>query len=162
MRRFLPYPAFATALLVMWLLLSGSLSLGNILLGSLVAVLATNAMSSLEPEPAKIRLSMAIPRLAFIVLRDIFRSNLAVGRIILTGRQPGHSSGFLQLPLELRNRYGLAILACIVTATPGTLWLQHDRSRNLLLLHVLDLVDDQQWIDLIKNRYERLLLEIFE
>ena len=162
MRRFLPYPAFAVALLVMWLLLSGSLSLGNILLGSLVAVLATNAMSSLEPEPAKIRLSMAIPRLAFIVLRDIIRSNLAVGRIILTGRQPRHRSGFLQLPLELRNRYGLAILACIVPATPGTLGLQHDRSRNLLLLHVLDLVDDQQWIDLIKNRYERLLLEIFE
>ena len=49
-----------------------------------------------------------------------------------------------------------------ITATPGTLWLQYDRSRSILLLHVLDMVDDQQWIDLIKNRYERLLMEIFE
>ena len=161
-RRILPYPAFAVALLVMWLLLTQSVSAGNILLGSLVAVLATNAMSSLQPEPARIRVSLAIPRLAIIVLRDIFRSNLAVGRIILAGEVRGHRSGFLQMPLELRNRYGLAVLACIITATPGTLWLQHDRSGNRLLIHVLDLVDDQQWIDLIKNRYERLLLEIFE
>jgi multicomponent K+:H+ antiporter subunit E len=27
---------------------------------------------------------------------------------------------------------------------------------------VFDLVDEADWIDLIKNRYERLLLEIFE
>lgn len=160
-RRFLPHPAFALALLVMWLLLAQSLSPGNILLGSLIAVVATSAMALLEPEPANIRLSLAIPRLARLVLRDIFRSNLDVGRIILTRKPRSHKPGFLLVPLELRNRYGLAVLACIVTATPGTLWLQHDRSRNRLLLHVIDLVDEQQYIDLIKTRYERLLLEIF-
>ena len=162
MRRVLPYPGFALALLIMWLLLSQSLSLGHILLGSLIAILATWAMSSLKPDPVRIRLSSAIPRLAFIVLADIFRSNKAVGRIILFGKPVRHRSGFLQLPLDLRDRYGLAILAVILTATPGTLWLQYDRSRSILLLHVLDMVDDQQWIDLIKNRYERLLMEIFE
>lgn len=160
--RIVPYPAFATALLAMWLLLTQSVSLGQILLGTLVAVLATNAMAALRPEPARIHLSWAIPRLAIIVLQDIFRSNIAVGRIILFGKRQDHKSGFLQLPLDLRNVYGLAILACIITATPGTLWLQYDRTRNILLLHVLDLVDEQQWIDLIKNRYERLLMEIFE
>lgn len=160
--RIVPYPAFAAALLAMWLLLAQSVSLGQILLGTLVAVLATNAMAALRPEPARIRLSWAIPRLAVIVLQDIFRSNIAVGRIILFGKRQDHKSGFLQLPLDLRNVYGLAVLACIITATPGTLWLQYDRTRNILLLHVLDLVDEQQWIDLIKNRYERLLMEIFE
>ncbi|TPE63942.1 Na+/H+ antiporter subunit E [Sandaracinobacter neustonicus] len=162
MRRLLPYPGFAGALLLMWLLLSQSVSLGHILLGSLIALLATNAMSALQPESVRIRPSLAIPRLALIVLVDIFRSNLAVGRIILFGKPAHHRSGYLQLPLQLQDRYGLAILAMILTATPGTLWLQYDRSRSVLLLHVLDLVDDQQWIDLIRNRYERLLMEIFE
>ncbi|PZU47380.1 MAG: Na+/H+ antiporter subunit E [Sphingomonas sp.] len=162
MKRLLPYPGFAAALLVMWLLLSQSLSLGHFLLGGMIALLATWAMSSLQPEPVRIRPSLAIPRLAFIVLADIFRSNLAVGRIILFGKPTRHRSGYLQLPLDLRSQYGLAILAIILTATPGTLWLQYDRSRSILLLHVLDMVDDQQWIDLIKNRYERLLMEIFE
>jgi multicomponent K+:H+ antiporter subunit E len=30
------------------------------------------------------------------------------------------------------------------------------------MIHVLDLVDENEWIRTIKGRYERLLLEIFE
>jgi multicomponent K+:H+ antiporter subunit E len=37
---------------------------------------------------------------------------------------------------------------------------EHDSTSNRLLLHVFDLVDEQHWIDLIKQRYEYLLLEI--
>jgi multicomponent K+:H+ antiporter subunit E len=33
---------------------------------------------------------------------------------------------------------------------------------GVLHLHVLDLVDETSWIERIKGRYERLLLEIFE
>jgi multicomponent K+:H+ antiporter subunit E len=32
----------------------------------------------------------------------------------------------------------------------------------LLMIHVLDLVDEAEWIRTIKQRYERHLLEIFE
>jgi multicomponent K+:H+ antiporter subunit E len=31
-----------------------------------------------------------------------------------------------------------------------------------LTIHVLDLIDEREWIRTIKNRYERRLLEIFE
>ena len=65
------------------------------------------------------------------------------------------------LPLELTNLHGLTILACIITATPGTLWVQQDRASNILLVHVLELVDEEAWIRLIKQRYEKALLEIF-
>ena len=56
---------------------------------------------------------------------------------------------------------GLAILAVIVTSTPGSAWLEYDSSRNSVFIHVLDLVDEDQWRDLLKARYEKLLLEIF-
>src|SRR3546814_1767457 len=52
------------------------------------------------------------------------------------------TSGFILLPLDLRNRYGLAVLGIIITATPGTLWMQYDSARSVLLVHVLDLVDE--------------------
>jgi len=41
------------------------------------------------------------------------------------------------------------------------LWLQHEAHNKIVLIHVLDLVDEAQWIELIKNRYETLLTEIF-
>jgi multicomponent K+:H+ antiporter subunit E len=147
-------------LLVMWLLLTQSFSPGQFVLGTFVAVMASSFMAYLEPDRVRIRFTRAIPRLILIVIGDIVRSNIGVGRIVLR-RDCASTSGFIKVPLDLRNRYGLAALAMIITATPGTLWVQHDSTRHVLLLHVLDLVDEKYWIDLIKNRYECLLMEIF-
>ena len=68
----------------------------------------------------------------------------------------------MNIPLDLRNPYGLAALACIITSTPGTLWVDFDAAKGMLMIHVLDLIDENEWIQTIKGRYERLLLEIFE
>ena len=72
------------------------------------------------------------------------------------------SSGFVRVPLDMRDPYGLAALACIVTATPGTVWVEYDSAEGAMLLHVLDLVDKEEWVRIIKDRYERRLMEIFE
>lgn len=162
MKRLLPYPLLALALLVMWLLLTQSLAPGQLVLGGGVAILATHAMVALQPEKPRIRSYRPIPRLAAMVFADIVRSNVAVAGIVLRPGQRGRVSGFVRVPLDMRNRYGLTILACIITATPGTCWVQFDRNSGRLLVHVLDLIDEEAWIGLIKRRYERLLMEIFE
>ena len=162
MKRFLSYPLMGLALLAFWLLLNQSLAPGHILLGALIAVVALSGLSALQPEPVRIRFSWTMVRHAGMVLADIFRSNLAVGKIILSRGKRDVQAGFLELPLDMTNRYGLAVLSIVITATPGTLWMQYDPARNVLLLHVLDLVDEDHWIRLIKSRYERLLMEIFQ
>jgi multicomponent K+:H+ antiporter subunit E len=159
MSRVLPYPLLTVSLLAMWLLLNG-LSVGQVLLGGAVAVAASNVTAALRPAKLRIKRWHLLPKLVAIVLIDIWRSNIAVARLILRPDRTGRVSGFVVVPLELRDPAGLAILACIVTSTPGTAWVEYDSESNKLLLHVLDLVDDAPWIDLIKNRYERLLLEI--
>ena len=127
----------------------------------LVAVLVSRAMLALKPEDTGFKSSLAVFRLAGLVSADIVRSNIAVARIVLF-RRAERKSGFLHLPIDLRNPHALAVLAIIITATPGTLWVQHDAHRHDILIHVLDLVDEEEWIRLIKDRYERLLMEIFE
>ena len=100
-------------------------------------------------------------KLARLVLIDILRSNLAVAWIVVSKRQ-ARTSSFIQLDLELRSEAGLTLLALIITATPGTAWVQFDRASGSLLIHVFDLVDEEQWVDLLKTRYEALLMKIFE
>ena len=68
----------------------------------------------------------------------------------------------MTIHLELKDPTALAVLAVILTSTPGTAWLEYNSSDGSLLMHVLDLVEEQEWTDLVKNRYERLLMEIFE
>ncbi|HWT42953.1 MAG TPA: Na+/H+ antiporter subunit E [Sphingopyxis sp.] len=160
MKQILPFPFLTLALFVMWVLLTG-FSPGHVLLGGLVAALVSRAMLALQPEDTGFKPSFAVLRLFGLVSIDIIRSNIAVAKVVLFKRAE-RRSGFLHLPVELRNPHALAVLAIIITATPGTLWVQHDARRHVILIHVLDLIDADEWIRLIKHRYERLLMEIFE
>ncbi|MBP2551001.1 multicomponent K+:H+ antiporter subunit E [Neorhizobium galegae] len=156
----LPYPILAVCLLLMWLMLNG-FSWGQLVLGALVALFASWALASLRPDKPKLRKWWLIPKLVTVVFVDILRSNLAVATLILKGKRRPHTSGFLLLPLEIENKTALALLAIILTSTPGSAWLEYDSRDRTVLLHVLDLIDEEQWIATIKHRYEALLLEIF-
>jgi multicomponent K+:H+ antiporter subunit E len=158
----LPYPLLSLALLLLWLLLNQSISVGHVILGSVIAVLASWVMVALRSGKPRIRRPGVALRLAGLVLLDILRSNLAVGRIIVRSREPGVNAGFMTIPLDLRSRQGLAVLSIIITSTPGTIWVNYDAAKGTLLLHVLDLVDETVWVRTIKGRYERVLMEIFE
>jgi multicomponent K+:H+ antiporter subunit E len=161
MTRLLPFPIASASLLVLWLLLNQSLSLGQILLGGAVALVGGWALSALDPPKARPRRFGVLFRLAVLVVADIVRSNVAVARIILGFERRRWTSGFVEIPLELRDPYGLAMLACIITSTPGTLWVNFNEASGTLTIHVLDFIDKTEWVRTIKGRYERLLLEIF-
>jgi multicomponent K+:H+ antiporter subunit E len=161
--RLLRYPLLALAFLALWLLLVESVSPGAILLGVVLAVAGSGVLAALGLPRGRLGGVLAVPRLLLDVLVEIVRSNNAVARIILQPREPGgRRSGFVHIPLDMRNPYGLSALACILTATPGTVWVDYDARSGTMLLHVLDLVDEETWVRTIKDKWERRLMEIFE
>jgi multicomponent K+:H+ antiporter subunit E len=157
----MPHPLLSLALLLMWLLLN-DFTLGHLVLGSVVAVFGGWAMASLRPDKPKMKKWYLLPKLFLIVLVDIIRSNAAVALLMLSGKRRKQTSGFITVPLEIEHPTALAIMAVILTSTPGSAWLAYDERRKTVLIHVLDLIDEEQWIENIKHRYERLLLEIIE
>ena len=162
MRRWLPFPLAWVLLFGLWLLLNQTLAAGHVLLGAIVAFAATHALKLLDPPATLVRRPITMLQLTALVLADIVRSNIAVARIIMHPGTRKKTSGFVEIPLELRHPAALAALACIITATPGTTWARYDSARGILTMHILDLVDDETWVRTIKDRYERRLLEIFE
>jgi multicomponent K+:H+ antiporter subunit E len=155
-------PRLAALLLALWLLLNDSFTPGHALLGLLLAVGLPLLTASMRPLSGQVRRPLTILALLRTVLRDILRSNLAVAGVILGKAERRTSAGFMDIPLDLRDPHGLAVLACIITATPGTVWAGLSPDGATLTLHVLDLQDEQEWIDTIKQHYERPLMEIFE
>jgi multicomponent K+:H+ antiporter subunit E len=162
MRRWLPYPLLSVAVLAAWLLLNESLGAAHLLLGAALGLGGGLLLAGLLPPQGRPRRAAAALQLLVVVLADIVRSNIAVARIVLRPGMRGRTSGFLSLPLELRHPLGLAIITCIITATPGTSWARYDAARNIVTIHVLDLLDEEEWLRLFKQRYERRLQEIFE
>jgi multicomponent K+:H+ antiporter subunit E len=160
MTRRLPHPWIALWLLVAWLLLQQSLAASTVVLGIVLALVLSRAVGRLDLPRVRVRGLAALPMLLVRVTGDIVRSNIAVARIIVSPK-PRFTSGFVTIPLEVTHPYALALLACIITATPGTIWVSHDSLRRVLVIHVLDLVDEASWIAHIKRRYEQPLLGIF-
>lgn len=150
-------------LLVIWLTLAGELSLAQIALGAVLSVVLMIAISQLRPvHPRVRRLYLAIPLVATVFV-DVLQSNLGVAAIVLgLTRDRQVRSGFLEIPLQLKDPHGLTMLAIIVTATPGTSWAGISRDGSTLTLHVLDLTDEQALIGFVKQRYEAPLRRIFE
>jgi len=161
-RKLVPYPALMLCLLATWLLLNQSVSNGQILLGTILSLGGVWAFRKLESPQVRLRNLGTILSLFFVVVGDIVRSNIAVALIVLRSQSATKTWGFVDIPLELRSPYGLVALAIIITSTPGTLWVSFDSETGILTIHVLDLIDEQEWIATIKERYERRLLEIFE
>ena len=155
-------PVLIGGLTAMWLLLN-SISVGHVVAGLLLSAALTWVTAPMRPLRPRLRRVRYVPPLLGAALADIVRSNIGVAAIVLglvRGRRI--QSGFVRIPLTLRDPHGLAVLASIVTSTPGTVWVDLDVEASVLTLHVLDLRDEQDWIDWIKTRYEPLLLAIFE
>jgi len=156
-------PVLVLGLTVLWLVLNQTLAPGHIVLGAVLGIALAASSSTLRPLQARVaRLDVAVV-LMLVVIADIVRSNIDVARIVLglvRGREV--RSGFLRIPLDLRDPHGLAALAAILTSTPGTVWAGLSPDGEELTLHVLDMRDEAELIRLIKHRYERPLMRIFQ
>lgn len=162
MKRWLPSPVLSVALAAMWLLLNRSLSPGHLLLAVLVGWLMPFLMAPLRPGAGPMRNPRVLARLVLHVGWDVIASALQVTRGILdAGRNPPKAY-FVIVPLELRDPFALAALACITAVVPGTIWTELSRDRSALLVHVFDVASEEEFIRHFKSRYELPLKEIFE
>jgi multicomponent K+:H+ antiporter subunit E len=156
-------PTVVLGLTILWLLLQQTVALDQVLLGVMLAVLLAWASSKLRPLRAHVRRIDLAAGLVLVVFWEIVRSNLAVARIVLgLVRDREVRSGFVKIPLALRDPHGLAVLAAIITATPGTVWAGLSPDGQRLTLHILDIGEEQQWIRYVKERFEGPLMRIFE
>ncbi|NYE22450.1 Na+/H+ antiporter subunit E [Pigmentiphaga litoralis] len=160
--RILPWPFMSALLLIMWLLLNQTIAFGHIVLGAVLAIALPLLTSSLRPTKARVKRPGVIIKLFLIVTWDSLLSNIAVARIVLGSKKARDNSGFIKVPLDLRDPYGLSTLAVILTAVPGTVWSEFSEDGDILTVHVLDLTDETTSIRTIKDRYEKPLMEIFE
>jgi multicomponent K+:H+ antiporter subunit E len=170
--RLLPTPFRSLFLFCVWLLLNNSVAAGHIVLAAVFAVvipLFTHTFR--DPQPLILRPGLAVKQV-FIVLYDIIVANLQVAVLIL-GPSKKMRPAFVKVPVDLTHEMPITILASCVSLTPGTVSaevypiiesLHHGEqpTQRYLLIHVLDLKDEQALITEIKTRYEAPLKEIFK
>jgi len=160
MSRWLPYPFLSSILFVAWLVLAMQLSVGHALLGAALAVAIPLFTRRFVDRPVRLRRPIVAVRLVLTVLWDIVVANVDVARLVL-GAIGRLRPRFIVVPLDVTHPNAIALLASIVTMTPGTVSCDVRVAERRILVHALDAGDPDALIRLIKTRYERPLGEIF-
>jgi multicomponent K+:H+ antiporter subunit E len=162
MRRLFPAPLLSLALVALWLVLNNPYSLGHWLMALVLGFAVPLLTQSLRPTPVRFRHPWVAFKLFLRVGVDVIEWNWRVLRGTLGRGERMPQGGFITVPLDLRDPNGLAVLAAIMCVIPGTIWSELALDRSALLVHLFDMKDAQAEIELIKRRYERPLMEIFE
>lgn len=158
-RSVFPHPVLSLQLGISWLVLSHSVALVHWLTALLLAWIVPRMLHPFLGEAARLHWPSLV-RLVAVVLWDIVVSNITVARITL-GSMKTPQPAWLRVPLATRDQRLNAILASIVTTTPGTVSMVLDESHQVLLVHALNCDDANAMIADIKARYEAPLIKVF-
>ncbi|PKI01540.1 Na+/H+ antiporter subunit E [Glaciecola sp. 33A] len=159
--RLLPMPLHSLFLLIVWLMLNSTTSLGHILLGTLLAIVIPVLCAPLRIPQPRIKRPFKVVSYVFLVLKDIVVANFEVA-ILVVGPMRRIKPGLVAVPIDLVDILPITVLVSTVTMTPGTVGADISKDKKWLYVHVLDMPDnEQEVIDLIKQRYESRVKEIF-
>lgn len=100
--------------------------------------------------------------LAWLMLIGLFFKELAlsVHDVLRAVLRPARiqRSGIVAVPLAVRSEAGIALLANMITLTPGTTSLHVSDDRTVLYVHVMNLSDET--VAQIKSGFERRVMEV--
>ncbi|MEG8020765.1 Na+/H+ antiporter subunit E [Sphingomonas aerolata] len=160
-KRLLPHPALTAMLVVVWLLMANSITVGGILLGLVFGIVLPKFTEPFWPDRPRVRFGRALLGYVGLVLYDIVVANFEVARLILFRRNRDLRSRWLVVPVALSSPEAITVLAATISLTPGTVSSDVSADGRFLLVHALDVADEAAEIARIKTRYEAPLLRIF-
>lgn len=158
-QRCFPLPFVSCIVAVTWIILAGSYSTQSFVMAGLLAIIIPKMVRPFITKAPHIRWGLAI-KLILIVLWDILVSNFKVAKIVL-GPMDHLQPKWFRVPLDTDHELVNALLAMIITTTPGTVSAGIDQEHHDILVHALRSDNEQADIDEIKQRYEALLIQIF-
>ncbi|WP_245751731.1 Na+/H+ antiporter subunit E [Marinospirillum celere] len=149
-------------LVLLWLFLTNSFTWAQLLLGLFLGWLLPLVAHPFMPDQPHVRHPLLMLRYLLVFLADILSSNWVVARLLL-GKPERLRPAFIHYPVELDNDYAITLLASTISLTPGTVSAHYDANTKQLLIHALHFEGEEaEMISQIKQRYENVLLEIFQ
>jgi multicomponent Na+:H+ antiporter subunit E len=68
----------------------------------------------------------------------------------------------IAVPLDVKTDMEITLLANVITLTPGTLSLDVSNDKKVLYVHAAYVEDREEFVQDLKNGFEKKLMEIFE
>lgn len=143
-----------------WILLTGAFTFGNFLLGFVLSFMTIWLLGgSVGDNQRYVWRVLHIPSFTVFFLAELTKANIRVAIDVLT---PRHlmTPGIVAIPLDVRGKLEITLLANLITLTPGTLSLDVSDDHKVLYVHSMYITDPDSFRRDIKDNLERKIIKL--
>lgn len=151
---------FNLLLAIVWVAITGSTSFLNLVLGFVLAAIALGIVRSSYGGVLYLGRIRSILTLLMLFLSELIKSAWAVSVAVMSPRMDV-KPGIFAFPLTVDRDFEIALLANLITLTPGTLSVDVSDDRKTLYVHALDCSDADAIRRSIADGFERRIMEAF-
>lgn len=146
---------------LIWLAISGSYTLPNLIFGALIAALSLGLIRHqiVKSESRRVR-PLSVLLLAMLFIKELALSAWTVAKLVVQPKMD-LKPGIFAYPLTVEGDFEIALLANLITLTPGTLSVDVAEDRRTLYVHALDCSDVDATKRSIAHGFERKIMEAF-
>jgi multisubunit Na+/H+ antiporter MnhE subunit len=134
-------------------------------LGSIVLAVFHNALPEIQGKPARELPSLPSRILRFIPFAGITVWEILIGSVrvaaIVIGLRKLEHPGIVAVPIGDRSKFGVVVTGITTSLAPGSILLDVDWDRNLMLVHVIDASDPDQIRADMQKLYDRYQRKVF-
>lgn len=144
-----------------WLLVTGSYTVNNFLLGFILGLLLVYLLRSVLPGRFYIITLYKVIKLIWVFLIELIKANIDVIRIVL---QPSlkNEPAFFTYNTDLKTDWQVVLLSNLITLTPGTIVVGLSDDRTKIYIHAIDFGEKEEEIEGIKSSLEKVVREVGE
>ncbi|AKR54708.1 Na+/H+ antiporter subunit E [Youhaiella tibetensis] len=148
---------------LIWMAITGSFTLPNLVMGLLVGLLAMLLLRDRIGGALLTERVMKILGLAGLFVVELFISAFNVAVLVMTPNIKAHlRPGFVAFPLTAKSDQEITLLANLITLTPGTLSVDVSEDRKTLYIHALQLKNRDALVRSIASGFEKQVIEVFK
>ncbi len=155
--------AIAVLLAITWAAITGTFSLGNLLLGGVIGIAALWVIRLQISRPKFLSKVPKIIGLAALFLYELVLSSIKVMALVLSpNMKKSLEPAIIAFPLQVKSDMEITLLANLITLTPGTLSVDVAEDRSVLYVHAISAPDKRGLIKDISTGFEAKIMEVFE
>lgn len=142
-----------------WVALTGDFSVQNYVFGFVLNFFILWVITRSDSDARYFTIIPKMIAFVFFFLWELFKANLQVAYEVVTPKFR-MTPGIVKVPLTIQSNLGITFLANMISLTPGTLSLDVSNDKKVLYVHSMYITDREEFINGIKNGFEKRILEI--
>ncbi|URM33975.1 Na+/H+ antiporter subunit E [Cytobacillus firmus] len=143
----------------LWMFLQDDWSVLSFFSGYLVGIIVLIVLEKFFKAPLYLRSLVAILKLFFVFIWELFTSSILVIRQVIRPRI-NITPGIFTIETELEGELEVTLLALLLSLTPGSVVVEISHDNKVFYIHAMDIPESSESVIVSKDRFEKAIKKV--